>query len=90
VVVACVDETVELVIRIEGRAEREEKGEVNNVWSAPSHSGCSEAQNGRMVIALIQDQMAWVLLLPLCPFDYGWVARDFIRDELYRRLGKNQ
>ncbi len=38
-----------------------------------------------MMIVLVQDQMAWVFLLPLCPFDYGWVARDFIRDELYRR-----
>jgi len=42
-VVACVDEAVELTFRIQGRAERDQKGEVNNVWAAPAYSGFSEA-----------------------------------------------
>ena len=45
-VVAGVDETVELTICIERRAKRDQKGEVNNVWAAPAYSGFSEAQNG--------------------------------------------
>jgi hypothetical protein len=45
-VVACVDETVELIICVERRAERDQKGEVNNVWAAPAYSRFSEAQNG--------------------------------------------
>src|SRR5206468_1859022 len=43
-----------------------------------------------MMITLVQDQSMRVLLLPPCPAEDGRVARDFIRDKLYGRLGKNE
>jgi len=55
---------------------------VNNVWTAPADARLPEAQNGRVMIALIQDQLSRVLLLPLSPLQNGWMTRDFIRDQL--------
>ena len=63
---------------------------MNNVWAAPADSRFSQPQNGRVVIALVQDQLAGVLLLPVSPLQNGWLARDFIRDELNRGFCKNQ
>ena len=63
---------------------------MSNIRTAHANSRFPEAQNGRVMITLIQDQFARILLLPFSPLQNGRMARDFIRDELNRGFCKNQ